>query len=170
MGINEVGDFKLPDFLKLGFTGDGDIHSTVVTDGHVFSIRGNVDVRLKAWAVGVTQDQVTFGVDEEVAATGVGRGFFTTGDIDLEETVAVDHDIKGAIGLLRATSFKVELRVAHTGTQTDIQASGALITVLVFDTRLHLFFVEQVFEVGAGCLETSIIRVRQIIGDHVNAR
>jgi hypothetical protein len=100
---------------------------------------------------------------------GVGNAAFTevVFDFDLEETVAVDHQVKFASGLLGGALAKVELRAGDFGAKADVDAGRPLIAVGVLDAGLSALDIEQVLKVRAAGLEAVGVDVRQIVGDHV---
>jgi hypothetical protein len=65
--------------------------------------------------------------------------------------------------------FDVDLGVGDFDAQADVNAGGRDVAVLCGGAGLLESEVEKIFEVDAAALEGGRFRIRQIVGDNVNA-
>jgi hypothetical protein len=169
-GVDEVGQLDLPDLLELGGAGAEDLDPPVAVDGDGEHIVVEGDLWLEASALVVGEDDVAVGVEGEVAGAGVGDApAQVLVDGDLEEPVALDHDIEGLVGGDGGALVELDLGAADLDAQAHIEARGALVAVGVLDAGLGPLDIEQVLEVGAARLVPGGVGVGEVVGDDIEA-
>ena len=136
--VHEAREEDLAELDLIVLAGDVAGHDAVLRDVDPARVLRDRDLGLQAVARRVREDDLPLLVDREVAGARVADPLADIlRDLDLEEAVALDHEVVGLRGRLGGALREVELRARDLRAEADIEAGRPLDAVAAGDAGLR---------------------------------